>query len=127
MEDKFEQLIDAATRGDVDAVEKLLPGFLPIDEQDSVGCTALFWAVSSGHRKVAELLLNRGADPNIPENNGTTPLMDAASGGDLSMMRLLLQRGARAEVYDLHGDRAMDYATNQQQHSAAQFLRNLVK
>eukprot|EP01047_Picozoa_sp_COSAG01_P137320 COSAG01_NODE_67816_length_266_cov_0.532934_1_plen_56_part_10 len=40
----------------------------------------------------AQLLLERGADPNLADSAGLTPLMRAAVAGNLAGVRLLLAR-----------------------------------
>ena len=53
-------------------------------------------SVHNGHEAVDTFLLDRGADPSLPDNSGRTPLMAGAMKGCLAMMELLLQRGAVA-------------------------------
>ncbi|CAB0030041.1 unnamed protein product [Trichogramma brassicae] len=45
-----------------------------LDAVDKSGCTALHRAVSLNHDKVAELLLRKGANPNLADEDGQTPL-----------------------------------------------------
>ncbi|CAB0033139.1 unnamed protein product [Trichogramma brassicae] len=45
-----------------------------IDARDNVGRTPLYWALDRRHKNVAELLLRRGADPNLADAEGLTPL-----------------------------------------------------
>lgn len=54
-------------------------------------------AVASGSRKLVELYLDAGLDPNGPDPEGTTPLLAAVSGNDLDLARLLHARGASAD------------------------------
>jgi ankyrin repeat protein len=59
---------------------------------------ALVAAVEYGHRDIADLLLNRGADPdtrNLKRHEGE-PLLSAVRSGHLEMVRLLLEHGAGA-------------------------------
>uniref|UniRef100_A0ABD2WMF1 Uncharacterized protein n=1 Tax=Trichogramma kaykai TaxID=54128 RepID=A0ABD2WMF1_9HYME len=50
------------------------PQGLRVSAQDGFGCTPLHFAVNPRNRKLPELLLRRGADPNLPNMNGLTPL-----------------------------------------------------
>jgi len=73
--DDFNRLIEAAKRGDEEAVISLLqrrPEF--INQRDEVGATALHYAAFGGHRRVAKLLVGRGADINARDGQfGATP------------------------------------------------------
>jgi ankyrin repeat protein len=60
------------------------------------GKRALSAAVEFGHREIAHLLLDRGADPNWPESDapGGASLHAAARAGDSELVELLLAHGA---------------------------------
>lgn len=62
-----------------------------LDRQDQSGKTALFMACESGHFDMTDLLLKRGANPNIFEVNGKTALYMACEKGELNIVRRLLQ------------------------------------
>ncbi len=83
----------AAANGQYDAVAALLrhrPG--AIDLQDADGETALHGAIFNGQIAVFELLLDHGADINLPAMDGYTPLHVACEKGDLGFVRVLLKR-----------------------------------
>lgn len=64
------------------------------------GQTPLHYAAAYGLNDFLELLLYRGADPNLPSSTGgssTTPLIAAAANGHLESVRILLDRGADLE------------------------------
>ncbi|XP_063085417.1 ankyrin repeat and SOCS box protein 3 isoform X2 [Cavia porcellus] len=58
------------------------------------GFCALHFAASQGHRKIAQILLEAGADPNATTLEDTTPLFLAVENGHIDVLRLLLQHGA---------------------------------
>jgi len=55
-------------------------------------------------KTLVKLLLERGADPNIPDANGNTALMEASSRGcDREVMRMLIKAGAKVNVTNKSG------------------------
>eukprot|EP00731_Ephydatia_muelleri_P030425 Em0021g948a len=64
------------------------------NSQDHAGWTPLHEAVSAGHMRIAQLLLENGADPNLSATDGTRPLNDAIEIGSLELVKLLIQCGA---------------------------------
>jgi ankyrin repeat protein len=87
----------AAIMGDVDAVRRLLDLGFPIDAIDAQGCTALLRAAGGGHRACVELLLARGADPQLAAHTGATPLSAAVSMRHGEIVDRLLGAGAGLE------------------------------
>ncbi|HXB72965.1 MAG TPA: ankyrin repeat domain-containing protein [Candidatus Acidoferrales bacterium] len=61
--------------------------------------TPLWQAAMAGRRDIAELLLDRGADPNANVYASGWPLRNAYQNRDDGMVRLLLDRGARPQPY----------------------------
>ncbi len=87
----------AAIVGDADAVRRLLEFGFPIDATDTQGCTALLRAAGGGHRACVELLLARGADPQLAAHTGATPLSAAVSMRHVEIVDRLLAAGAGLE------------------------------
>ncbi|KAL7304484.1 hypothetical protein TKK_0003276 [Trichogramma kaykai] len=74
-----------------------------VDARDSEGNSALLLALSKNNRKLAELLLSRGADPTLANDEGTKPLDVLTKGTPLylalendypTMAELLLRNGS---------------------------------
>lgn len=84
----------AAIAGDAEAVRRLIDLGLPIDAIDGQGCSALLRAAGSGHLAVVDLLLQRGADPQLATRAGATPLSAAISMGRGTIVERLLAHGA---------------------------------
>jgi len=74
-----------------------------INQRDDNGCTSLFWACQAGHSPVVQLLLERGADPNISNRRGETPLHAACTNGTTAIIKALLDKGARWSLGDNRG------------------------
>jgi ankyrin repeat protein len=93
------ELLEASGRGEVERVAAILDEHPDIiDALDALPGntsrrTALHFGV--GHGAVVQLLLERGANPNIrDEGDDAMPLHFAAERGDLDVVRLLVEHGA---------------------------------
>ena len=91
-------LHDAASAGDVGAVELLLAAGLSSDTRNDRSSTPLHLACALGHDDVAAVLLGRGASANAPNQDGNTPLHAAVGAGQLPCVQLLLSHGADADA-----------------------------
>ncbi len=60
-------------------------------------------------KDVIRLLLERGADVNLGDNNGCTALMRAAYGGYAGLVEDLIANGADKELIDKEGRKAVHY------------------
>jgi ankyrin repeat protein len=67
------------------------------------GSTPLFAAVMNGSLANVNLLLSRGADPNVRDARGRTPLWYAATATNTGMITALVQRGAEVNAQDDQG------------------------
>jgi ankyrin repeat protein len=56
--------------------------------------TPLYWSTYYGYYEITELLLEKGADPNIANEYGSVPLYWSIWLGDKRMAELLLKKGA---------------------------------
>lgn len=65
--------------------------------------TALMEASMDGHVEVARLLLDSGAQVNMPTDSFESPLTLAACGGHVELALLLIERGANIEEVNDEG------------------------
>jgi ankyrin repeat protein len=105
-----EKLFDKIFYQDLEGLKKLIDEGVDVDAQDpNSGSTALMLACSFGFYEMTELLLSRGADPNISENRGTTALM-AAVGVSKEMVDLLLEYNADVSIRNKEGITAFTHS-----------------
>ena len=64
--------------------------------EDKLKSTPLGWAARSGQKKLAEFLLERGADPNLAGASWATPLAWAEKNGYTEIAETLRKHGATA-------------------------------
>ena len=98
----FAYLRMAVIKGHIKLTESLLqhkPDL--IKEKDSkTGCTALHFAIKSGHHELVRLLIKADADVSARDNQKNTPLHHAAYKNDYELVRILLANGAEVDVKD---------------------------
>ncbi|KAI5606307.1 palmitoyltransferase akr1-like isoform X1, partial [Silurus asotus] len=116
-------VFEAVQRGDDEQVALLIdqdPNILQL--RGWGGFTALHFAALHGNRPIAELLLNRGADPNIPCNAGQTPFHFACRHGNVNIMHTMLQHGADLRIVDQQGRTSLHHAVSGGSIVAMQYL-----
>ena len=90
---------DAARRGNLDEVERILnqnssSGDLDENDVNAVDCyegTPLHVAIRGGNEKVVEMLIRHGANVNATNNYGLTPLYIASVKDNENVVRMLLE------------------------------------
>ena len=90
-----ETLISAASMGNTHCVRRLLATGM-------VDVNAAKWG-EPVHREVAKLLIESGADLNVPDRNGRTPLHWCIKLGNEEVSNLLVEAGAELNLADRHG------------------------
>jgi ankyrin repeat protein len=79
--------------------ERFYPVNLPLNNED--GNCALHYACELGYLKVVEVLVEHGADVNLPAMpSGATPVICAASNGHQNVLMFLVIEGARVDHCD---------------------------
>lgn len=112
----------AAFHGSYDLVQYLIEKRQV--EINKPGWSALHYAATNGHLKIATYLLDKNAyvDPESP--NGTTALMMAARGGHIELVKVLLDRGADLSKRNALGMTAIDFAEQHNQSEIATGLKS---
>lgn len=80
--------------GDVPAMEALLRGVNASRLKNREGGTAVIAAAAAGRSPMLSLLLQRGAPPDVAQENGATPLCMAAAANQVEAMEALIAAGA---------------------------------
>ncbi|MEX1074446.1 MAG: ankyrin repeat domain-containing protein, partial [Burkholderiales bacterium] len=92
---KYNDVMTAVLYGDREAVSELLDLGRWVDKPDSNGLTPLMAAVLSRDAGMVQLLLERGADPNLQAPGGEVALEMARDNGDGASESLLLKARGR--------------------------------
>jgi len=90
------EIFDAVVQGEIDKVESLLaqnPELVNFKDS-SWKWTPLFWAAVTGHKNIAEFLIDKGADINAKNARGDTPLDIAIKNDHKELTDLLRRHGA---------------------------------
>ncbi|NWR94489.1 CDN2B inhibitor, partial [Furnarius figulus] len=118
-----DELASAAARGDLQRLGELLDGAADPNTFNSYGRTPI-QVMMLGSPRVAELLLQRGADPNRADpRTGCFPAHDAARAGFLETLSALHRAGARLDRPDGSGRLPLDVAAGGPHGAVARFLR----
>ncbi|XP_016132441.1 ankyrin repeat and protein kinase domain-containing protein 1-like isoform X3 [Sinocyclocheilus grahami] len=116
-------LFESIQRREIDRVSHLLQQDRGVLKQKGWGgFTALHFAALHGNRPMAELLLNSGADPNIPCDAGQTPFHFACRNGNIYIMHKMMQHGADLHTVDEQGKTSLHHAVGGGSVIATQYL-----
>lgn len=97
-----------ARSGHLDQVLKGLDAGIPVDLVDAVDQTALIAAAGKDHIEIAQLLLDRGAAPDVADPAGWTALIHATYfGARPELLSLLVQKGANVNYQNDRGATAL--------------------
>ena len=115
-------LFTAARDGNIGKVKKRLNKYPHLNTGN-----ALFYACLKGHREIAKLLLQRGAEPNFARlTEGDVPLHGAIRNNHPEVIRLLLDAGADPTLKTFEGKAPLDIAGNHCHAKTQKLLVNAV-
>lgn len=116
-------LASAAALGNLEKVMELLDQRADPNAVNSYDRTPI-QVMMMGNTRVAELLLQRGADPNRPDpRTGSLPVHDAAREGFLDTLVALHRGGARLDLGDKSGRLPIDLAVESGHRQVVSYLR----
>ncbi len=93
-------VIPASERGHVDYVRRVVKTKINVNHVNNLGWTALLEAIILGKgtqqwQDIVKILIDAGANPNLPDADGVTPLQHAKSHGHNEIAKTLRTAGAR--------------------------------
>ena len=100
------QLANAAKKGDLLEVRRLIAAGANLNQGDYSGGTALMNAADESHIEIVKMLLAAGANPNAVGEYDWTALMVAAR-GHVEATRMLIAAGANLHAVDNYGATAL--------------------
>jgi ankyrin repeat protein len=118
-------LFEALKEGDQAQVEAILDAGVSLHSTTSDGWSVLLEGVAAGPAMV-QMLLDRGADPNLASEHGYTPFMRAAVTGQVEVLPILAQAGANVLAGDENGHTAARLAEHEQQDEAARVAAEIM-
>lgn len=119
---KLPALHQAARRGNLTQVKKLLKGKAKVNEANEFGDTPIMWAAYEGNASVVAYLIAVGANVKAADKEKTTPLHLATMGGHCEIVAALLAKGANAKALDSDGLTALNFAVAGDYPDAIQLL-----
>ena len=116
-------MVDAATKGDVATVARLLKAGVSADARDKDGLTALNWAAYDGHLDVVKALVAHKATVDADFNDMRwTPLMNAAAMGHLDVVTYLVAHKADVNALSKQNQSSLAEAAFGEHTDVAKFL-----
>lgn len=88
----------------------------------SDGRTPLHIAAEKGHRRIAMLLLGKGAKTKVWDREGDTPLHLAVKNGNIKMVKLLVTAGAKITARNADGMRPLHMAIQEERRDIVKLL-----
>lgn len=100
-------LLEAASRGDLAAVNRLIAAKADLEQRDGQRQTPLLLAVAGNHVAVAKALLAAGASPNAQASNQDTPWLLAGASGRTEIIAAMLPLKPDLTIRNRYGGNAL--------------------
>ncbi len=105
-------LFDHVAKNDSDAAAAAIKnGANPNARDKTTGNTPIFTAVSNNYLYMTQVLIEKGADVNIKNNQGNIPLIIAVTAADNAMVETLIKAKSQVNTPNKNGDTALIWAT----------------
>ncbi len=123
--DGFHPLGLAAFFGNKATVEALLQAGADVNQQsrESMKVSALHSAAAARRPDIVEMLLAKGANPNLRAEGGVTVFHEAGATGQIEVGEMLLTRGGDINATDSSGKTPLTYAIDSKKDEIAAWLR----
>lgn len=115
------KLVTLILSGDVEGTKELLASGVDIDAQGFAGRPAIYWATTIESAEPLRLLIEHGAEVNVPTDNDDSPILRTAQSGDLAKLRMLLDAGADPNT-KIAGHPVLFWIATSQHHETARLL-----
>ncbi len=103
-----EGLVRSVEEGSREIVSMFLHAGFSVDSTNEKGVPLLNLAIRKGLGETGELLMNAGADIDVPAaDNGNTPLIDAVARRDEKTVSILVEKKCRLDVQNKGGQTAL--------------------
>ena len=128
---KTTPLVIAAYTGNDKIVDVLLQFGAKIDQKGTFGiknrgyicsATALWCASWMGHYNIVKLLVDNGANVNLPTDNGSTPILVACHQGSFEIVRFLVESGADVNATNNYKETCLNSPSEKGYYKIVQYL-----
>jgi len=100
-------MLEAAARGDVDTLQRLVAAAVSLESANAAGETPLLLAVKNNHLAAAAMLIEAGSNINAQAVNKDSPWLLAGALGRTEMLRHMLPKGPDFSLRNRFGGNAL--------------------
>ena len=105
--DRGRAMLDAAARGDVEALKRLVSAGASLESANAAGETPLLLAVKNNHLPAAAFLIDAGSNINAQAANKDSPWLLAGALGRTEMLRHMIPKGPDFSLRNRFGGNAL--------------------
>lgn len=117
-----DQLLEAASRGDIVEVNRCLDAGINVNVQNLAGRTALHNAAEDDHVDCLRYLIEKGADIEMEDRNIHTALLVSAMNGSCECLVYLVSKGANIQALGHKNYSALHLATLHEKYDCVKHL-----